>query len=113
MVAASPREPSVEKVLTRLNGSAPALAERHLIVIQLFSRAISQAAGRPLTTAEVDRLRKALAVGMDDEMLILVGKDGEIKRREPLQTDLEEIFAQIDAMPMRREEMRRQRSGAR
>jgi hypothetical protein len=39
-------------------------------------------------------------------MLLLVGKDGLVKRRAALGTDLQEIFSQIDTMPMRRMEMR-------
>ena len=39
--------------------------------------------------------------------VILVGKDGGIKLRQNGPVDLKEIFALIDAMPMRQEEMRR------
>jgi hypothetical protein len=35
-----------------------------------------------------------------------VGKDGSVKLNRQEQTRLEDIFALIDAMPMRREEMR-------
>ncbi len=113
LVAGSPEHPSVAPVLDRIEQSTPALAERHVVVIQLFTEATSLADGRPLTTAEVATVRKALAVDRHDEELILIGKDGGIKQRAPLQTELEEIFARIDAMPMRREEMRRQRSSTR
>ncbi len=37
--------------------------------------------------------------------LILIGKDGSIKRRAPIDFALREIFTQINDMPMRREEM--------
>ena len=113
LVAASPDKPSVAVALDRIEQSATALTERHVVVIQLFSQATSLADGRLLTAAEAEGLRKELAVDRHDEALILIGKDGDIKRRAPLQIDLSEIFAQIDAMPMRREEMRRQRSTAR
>ena len=113
LVAASPEQPSVAVALDRVEQSATALTERHVVVIQLFTQATSLADGQPLTTAEAEGLRKELAVERHDEALILIGKDGDIKRRAPLQTNLAEIFAQIDAMPMRREEMRRQRSTAR
>ena len=113
LVAASPENPSVAVALGRVEQSTTALTERHVVVIQLFTQAASLADGRPLTTAEAEGLRKELAVDRHDEVLILIGKDGDIKRRAPLQIDLAEIFAQIDAMPMRREEMRRQRSTTR
>ena len=37
---------------------------------------------------------------------ILVGKDGGVKLRQNAQVKLNDIFALIDAMPMRQEEMR-------
>lgn len=40
-----------------------------------------------------------------DERVVLIGKDGGIKSREP-NLDLEAIFRRIDAMPMRIREMR-------
>jgi hypothetical protein len=58
-----------------------------------------------LDEQDVDRLRRELAVGADDKQLILIGKDGGIKLRAPLSTDLREAFAFIDSMPMRRAEM--------
>lgn len=51
-------------------------------------------------------LRKRLGVTTADRLVILIGKDGGIKRRSALNTDLREILLQIDAMPMRRDEMR-------
>ena len=111
--SASADKPSVAVALDRIEQSATALTERHVVVIQLFSQATSLADGRLLTAAEAEGLRKELAVDRHDEALILIGKDGDIKRRAPLQIDLSEIFAQIDAMPMRREEMRRQRTTTR
>jgi len=39
-------------------------------------------------------------------MVILIGKDGELKLRKELPVELSEIFSVIDAMPMRQREMR-------
>jgi len=38
-------------------------------------------------------------------VVVLIGKDGEVKSRLP-DLDLDRLFAQIDSMPMRRQEMR-------
>ena len=54
----------------------------------------------------VPDLRTQLRAAAGDRRVILIGKDGGIKRRAELDTDLREIFRQIDAMPMRRAEMR-------
>ena len=51
-------------------------------------------------------MRDRVEATATDRLMILVGKDGGIKRRAELDTDLREIWLQIDAMPMRRDEMR-------
>ena len=82
-----------------------AVLDRDILVFQLLS---DQGAlgGTGLSAEAVRDLRAQLGVAADDRLLILIGKDGGIKRRAGLDTDLREIFLQIDAMPMRREEMR-------
>jgi hypothetical protein len=50
-----------------------------------------------------------LDVSRGEFAVILMGKDGGIKLRRQSQTKLTDIFALIDAMPMRREEMRQKR----
>lgn len=59
-----------------------------------------------LSSEAVSALRRQLDVTDADRLVILIGKDGGIKRRTELDTDLREILLQIDAMPMRRDEMR-------
>ena len=50
-----------------------------------------------------------LGVMPEYRLLILIGKDGGEKRRGELRTDLRDIFLQVDAMPMRRDEVRAKR----
>ncbi len=59
-----------------------------------------------LSAETVRALRQKLDVTAADRLVILIGKDGGIKRRAELDTDLREVLLQIDAMPMRRDEMR-------
>ena len=57
-------------------------------------------------------LRDRYSVGSEDFAVLLIGKDGGVKRRAGLNTDLSEIFLQIDGMPMRQQEMRaKQKAG--
>ena len=79
--------------------------DRDLRVFELYVRSGS-VDGRPLTESDVRRLRRQLGVAPGDRQLILIGKVGGIKRRAELDTDLQSVFDQIDAMPMRRMEMR-------
>ncbi|WP_390910647.1 DUF4174 domain-containing protein [Pseudosulfitobacter sp. SM2401] len=42
-------------------------------------------------------------------MLVIIGKDGDVKLRKPLPWDVREISRSIDKMPMRKREIREQR----
>jgi hypothetical protein len=82
-----------------------AVLDRDILVFQLLSDQGSL--GETALSAEAVRdLRVRLGVAADDRLVILIGKDGGIKRRAELDTNLSEIFLHIDAMPMRRQEMR-------
>ena len=78
--------------------------ERDLFLVEIFERGVSYAGQDKLATSAVDRLRDQFAVKPGGSASILVGKDGSVKlcRSELRVADL---FAVIDAMPMRRAEM--------
>lgn len=69
------------------------------------------AEGRTLTHEAARGLRDRYDVPVGDYSVVLVGKDGTEKRRDRLPVDAEAIFDTIDAMPMRRSEMRRSGNG--
>jgi hypothetical protein len=71
------------------------MAERDLAVIEALG-----------ATPEAIALRRRLGLPGDGFLAVLVGKDGEAKitSRSPIPT--ETLFSTIDAMPMRRDEMR-------
>ena len=82
-----------------------ALLDRDIRLFQLFpDRGFVEE--NPLSAEAALGLRKRLGVTTADRLVILIGKDGGIKRRSALNTDLREILLQIDAMPMRSDEMR-------
>ena len=111
LIAPSATDPTIAARREALAARSDALLDRDLLVFQLFARE-GLVAERALSAHDVQALRAALDLGPDDRSLILIGKDGGIKRRAPLDTDLGEIFRQIDAMPMRRGEMRaKERAG--
>ena len=56
-------------------------------------------------------LRKKFNIPRGEFTVILVGKDGGIKLKRQEHTQLNDIFALIDAMPMRQEEMRQKIRG--
>ncbi len=85
-------DPRVARQISALDHTRPALDDRNIKV---------------LTEAQPgSRLRKSLGVSERGFAVVLVGKDGGVKKvwRDPV--DPKSIFTIIDAMPMRRQEMR-------
>lgn len=96
-----------------------AFAERDLLLVQVPARGRGQwrgwgsdeaAAARAVSAEAIARLRERFGVAEDAFALILVGKDGTEKRRDEAPVPLQAIFDEIDAMPMRQRELRRQRN---
>ena len=62
---------------------------------------------KPITAESAQALRDRFNVTTKDYVVVLVGKDGTEKRRDSAPVHADAIFATIDAMPMRRAEMRK------
>lgn len=60
-----------------------------------------------LTPADQRYAREQLKVPANGFVMLLIGKDGGVKRRETSPLPPAQLFSTIDAMPMRRQEMRR------
>lgn len=106
LVAPDSSTPAVAQARDNLEHRFEAVVDRDLLVIQLFLDGQSLVGDRPITVSEAAQLRLELGIDSDEQLLVLIGKDGGEKRRAPLLTDVQEIFTQIDAMPMRRNEIR-------
>ena len=105
LVAPSGDDPDLAAQLRGIELRRDAVLDRDIRVFQLF-RDHGFAEERALTTDSARQLRQHLDVTAEDRLVILIGKDGEIKRRTNLNTDLRDVFLQIDAMPMRGSEIR-------
>ncbi len=92
VLADTPIDPRLTKQIEVLDAKTRALADYEITVVSV--------------TARDARLRKKLGVPPTGFAVALVGKDGSVKEtwREPV--DPARIFALIDRMPMRRNEMR-------
>jgi hypothetical protein len=82
------------------------VADRDLVIFEILESGASRMDTRDLDPQTAQSLRDKFDVRPGRFTVILVGKDGGIKLTRQDQTRLEDIFALIDAMPMRREEMR-------
>jgi hypothetical protein len=100
--------PEHVRLAGELERRAPELDERQLVVYRLFLQDASRSDRRPLEAAAAEALRRRFGVTAGETVLILIGKDGGEKLRAATGTlDLDTVFQRIDAMPMRRLEMRR------
>ena len=66
----------------------------------------SEEARLTILESDAQQLRQHLDIDPDTFTLILVGKDGTVKRRAEHPVSLTDLLTQIDAMPMRQAEMR-------
>ncbi len=98
-------DPRVVETGRRLDARACEVAERDLATVLAPAMGEGRIDGRLLARAEVDKLRTRFRVGAGDFTVVLVGKDGGEKLRLAEPPALDEIFALIDGMPMRRAEM--------
>lgn len=102
-------DPALRRQLAEIDTRRDAVIDRDLRVLTLAG-ARGDMDGQPLKAGEADRLRRELAVAADERVLILLGLDGGEKRRAPLGSALRSLFLQIDAMPMRRADIREKKA---
>ena len=81
------------------------LEDRDLLVAYLFPEE-GRIEDKTVSAEDTTSLRERYGVAEDDFIVVLVGKDGTAKERleEPMQPA--DLFATIDAMPMRQREMK-------
>jgi hypothetical protein len=80
-------------------------ADRDLVLVQVLATDKSYANGQLIDESSVANLRSRFGVNKDDFRVILLGKDGGVKRQDATPVQATAIFKQIDAMPMRQQEM--------
>jgi hypothetical protein len=84
---------------------ADGIRSRDLIVVRVPARGDAAVPG--LGAVPAASIRKVYGVGEESSFtVLLVGKDGGVKQRASEPIAARELFATIDAMPMRRQEMR-------
>lgn len=96
VVAPSPRDDNLVAQRRIFEQSAKGMAERQIVLIE--------AAG------DDDRaraIRSRFSVGDRTFRVLLVGKDGNAAASSAKPFTADEVFGKVDAMPMRRDEMRR------
>jgi hypothetical protein len=97
---------SLYRVLVKtLEREAQSLRDRDMLVFHVLESGVSRAGEQPLTPQAAEALRTQLRLASGELTTVLIGKDGGEKWRQSNRVGLNEIFALIDTMPMRRQEM--------
>jgi hypothetical protein len=80
-------------------------SDRDLLLVEISEVGESRLGDTIITPASAGKLRREFEVETGTTAFLLIGKDGTEKLREA-EIDLDEIFDAIDAMPMRKREMK-------
>ena len=97
-------DPALEAQETALAAAHDEFIERDLVLVRMLDVGVSTAGSRQLTNGEVAAARTALGIRAGAFALCLIGKDGSVKLSNDAATSMNEIYALIDTMPMRRRE---------
>ena len=103
-------EAEMDAFRKKVETNEAALRERHLLLIPIGFKFDHECAEQ-LDERAVQSIRSHFKLEAGSTDLLLIGKDGGLKKRIR-RIDLEYLFAAIDAMPMRRAELREQQSGS-
>ena len=106
LFAPNDEDPSFKSMQQSLAAGKPEVSDRDLVVFQVFESGKSTMDSVTLDDLSVRWLQERYNIRKGRYAVILIGKDGGIKLDRAGQITLAEVFALIDSMPMRREEMR-------
>ncbi len=104
--AVSADDAALKSQLDMVETSREEFIERDLLLVTLLDDANSYAGSRRLTRDEVIRARAELGVDEAEFAVYLIGKDGGVKLSASDVVPMDDVYALIDSMPMRRREMR-------
>jgi hypothetical protein len=101
----SPEDEQYQEQLEHL-GNEQEILERDLVLFHIFGEQGGFASETRLGEKDSEALRQQFHVDKTSFTVVLLGKDGTEKQRWAEPVESSELFALIDAMPMRQEEMR-------
>jgi hypothetical protein len=102
-------DPAVAQQRGWMDAHADASAERDLVVGYIFEDAPGSIGDAAVSAEDARALRERFGVAQGAFRFVLIGKDGGVKRTADAPVPTDELFDQIDAMPMRQREMRNDR----
>jgi hypothetical protein len=106
LFAPNRNHPLFDTLHKALTAQQAEVADRDLVIFEILESEPSSMNTNSIDSQTAQSLREKFDVSRGEFTVILIGKDGGIKLNRQAQTQLEDIFALIDAMPMRQDEMR-------
>jgi len=103
--SSSPDDANYRSLIKEMQDQRNGLKDRDILLFEVFEKGQSRLDGSPLKKDSADLLRKQFGIRPGQFCTILIGKDGEEKRRWESKVGLDVIFSVVDAMPMRQREM--------
>jgi hypothetical protein len=103
--APSPESEEYQVQLEHLSNEQE-LLERDFVLFHIFGQQGGFAGENRLSEKDGVDLRETFEVDKAEFAVVLLGKDGTEKQRWQKPVESSELFSLVDAMPMRREEMR-------
>ncbi len=110
LFAPTAEHPAYQAMVGELKEQARGVTDRDLLVFRVLEAGRSFQNGRELSREQAQALRQRFGVPSGAFTVVLVGKDGGVKLQERRQVPLADLFALIDSMPMRRQEMQERKS---
>ena len=107
LFAASEEDQAYLTLKKEIDRQAMEVKDRDILVFYVLERGESRLGQEHLRPDQALFLKKRLSVPPGRFTIVLIGKDGGEKIREQSPVDLKEIFAIIDSMPMRQQEMKK------
>ena len=107
LIFAAGDDPMLEKQLELFEENQGGMDERDLVVFRILHDQVIQTIGDKYDEKSARKLRGQYNVAEGDFSVILIGKDGSKKLQQQEVLGVDKLFATIDAMPMRRREMRK------
>lgn len=102
--AQSTRAPALEQQKAQAAKDAAGWADRKLRLLTIVGGVVKE--NDAIVASDGDRVLDRLRLDQDSFNVVLVGLDGTVKLRQSSPLSNRQLFSMIDAMPMRREELR-------
>lgn len=102
-------DPFFNTLVNEITARKDDVDDRDLVVFEILESGVSSMNRNELDPQQAASLRRHFKIPQSTFAVILLGKDGTQKLKRDGRVELDEIFRLVDSMPMRKDEMRKQK----